>query len=289
MLKMRRPFNWRARSFTIALGERTLIMGIINATPDSFSGDGVLSKYKNEKVPGLSYALKLHDLGADILDIGGESTRPGAKCVAVQDELRRVIPLVSALAKRVKIPISVDTYKPVVAQQALDAGASIINTIKGTPPQIALLKTVKRYNAGLILMHMRGTPRNMQSLTTYKDVVHGILNELSHALKICEDCGVNNQNIVIDPGIGFSKTAEQNLSLLKNLNLFARLHLPILVGTSRKSFIGKVLNNDSTNRLAGTIASAVMAASCGAHIVRVHDVKEMKQALSVTDAIMKAS
>jgi dihydropteroate synthase len=261
-------------------------MGIVNVTPDSFSGDGVLSKKRNEKVPGLSHALELIDQGADILDIGGESSRPGARMVTANEELKRVIPLITALAKRVTIPLAVDTYKPVVAERALEAGASIINLIKGTPPQASMLKVVKKYDAGLILMHMRGTPKTMQARTGYKNVVTDVKNELKKALALCTALGIKKTNIVIDPGIGFSKTAEQNLSLLKHLDDFSALKSPVLVGTSRKSFIGKLLGADVKDRLTGTVASTALSAMLGAHIVRVHDVKEMKQAMTITDAIL---
>ncbi len=288
MFNLRPSSCWHARSLKMDLGVRTWIMGIVNITPDSFSGDGVLSKYRNEKIPGLSHALKLIDQGVDILDIGGESSRPGAKRITIQEESRRVMPLINVLTKRSKVPLAVDTYKPLIARQALDAGACIINLIKGTPPPIAMLKVIKRYDAGLILMHMRGTPQNMQSKTSYTDIIVDVKNELRKALESCTTCGIKKKNIVIDPGIGFAKTVEQNLFLLRHLKRFRTLGVPILVGTSRKSFIGKVLGTPIKRRLTGTLATVVLSAASGANILRVHDVKEIKEAIAMTDAITTA-
>jgi dihydropteroate synthase len=277
---------WRASSFSLELKARTLIMGIVNVTPDSFSGDGVLARYPKEKVSGFSYALKLVDDGADILDIGGESSRPGAKMLSVQEEASRVVPLIAALVRRVKVPVSVDTYKPQVAHQALEAGASIVNLIKGPSADVVLLKEVAAAGAGLVLMHMRGTSRTMQMRTQYRDVVLEVKAELKKALENCRKCGIKKENIVVDPGIGFAKTLDQNLALLRRLNDFSSLGYPILLGTSRKSFIGKVLGLDVDDRLMGTAATVALGVASGAAIVRVHDVKAMKQVVMMADAVI---
>ena len=285
---VRRKFLWHAGSFRLELGEKTLVMGIVNVTPDSFSGDGVLVPRRKEKIPGFSRALELVDEGADILDVGGESSRPGALVLSVQEELGRVLPLVKMLVKSVKVPVSVDTYKPMVARQALDAGASIVNLIQGTPEggiPLALLKVVKRSGAGFILMHMRGDPRTMQTLTSYHDVVRDVKRALKKTLDNCLGYGIKRDSIVVDPGIGFAKTAGQSLVILQRLNELASLRIPVLVGTSRKSFIGKTLGVDVDDRLTGTAATVALAVACGAHMVRVHDVKAMKQAVLMADAV----
>jgi dihydropteroate synthase len=279
---------WRARSFSFELKTRVLVMGVVNATPDSFSGDGVLKRSCKEKVPGLLYALKLVEDGADILDVGGESSRPGAKVLTAKEEIVRVVPLITELVRRVKVPVSVDTYKPLVARQALEAGASIVNVIKGPCISDGILKDVACHKAGLVLMHMRGTPRTMQACTMYRDVVSDVKIELKKALEYCRKHGIKKESIVVDPGIGFAKTVEQNLILLQRLNEFFSLGYPILVGTSRKSFIGKTLGLDVEDRLMGTAATVALSVMSGASIVRVHDVKAMKQVVSMTSAVCNA-
>ncbi|MFH0753983.1 MAG: dihydropteroate synthase [Candidatus Omnitrophota bacterium] len=288
MLPKHQSFFWKAGSFRIKLSGKALIMGIVNVTPDSFSGDGVLAQYSREKVRGLSHALQLADQGADILDIGGESSRPGALTISPEDEAARVVPLIKALVKRVKVPLTVDTFKPFVARQALEAGASAVNLIKGTEPDESMLDIVRKFKAGLFLMHMRGTPANMQTMTKYKDVVLEVREQLRKAVKACLCAGIKKDNLIIDPGIGFSKTTGQNLLLLKHLKKFTSLGFPILVGPSRKSFIGNTLMAGLDDRLPGTLASAVVAATAGANILRVHDVKEIKQAISMAYAIYSA-
>jgi dihydropteroate synthase len=284
----RKKYLWQARGLRLELGGRTQVMGIVNITPDSFSGDGILSGSRKEKVPGLSYALDLIDEGADILDIGGESSRPGAKVLSAREEAARVIPLITALARRVDVPISVDTYKPLVAKEALKAGAVIVNLIKGVPADPAMLDLVGKAQAGLILMHMRGTPLTMQGLTRYDDVVIDVKRELSRTLAVLSKYGIKKDAVVIDPGIGFAKNVEQNLVLMQRLGEFASLGFPLLAGTSRKSFIGKTLGVDVDDRLSGTAATVTLAAAFGAHIVRVHDVKAMKQAVMMADAVRAA-
>jgi dihydropteroate synthase len=224
--------------------------------------------------------------GADIIDVGGESTRPGARPVPLKEELRRTIPAIKLLAKKIKAPISIDTYKPEVARQALDNGASMVNDITGLRnPEMA--RQIAKYKAGVVIMHMQGNPRTMQDNPYYISLIDEIIEYLDRAVKFAEASGVAKDKIIIDPGIGFGKTLEHNLSIIKNLADFKVLGKPILVGTSRKSFIGKILNVGPQDRIFGTVATSVYAAKNGARIVRAHDVKEVSQALRVFDRIDK--
>jgi dihydropteroate synthase len=260
-------------------------MGIINVTPDSFSSDGIWSE-SGIKTDIANLAQRLVKEGADIIDIGGESSRPGANPVPLKEELIRVIPAIKAIAKKVRIPISVDTSKPEVARLALDNGAVIVNDISGLRnPQMA--RIVARNNAGVIIMHMKGTPRNMQSNPTYASLMDEIIQYLKAAQERALDAGVKRENIVIDPGIGFGKSLKDNLSIINNLSELKVLGEPILVGTSRKSFIGKILNSGPSDRVFGTVSTCILAAKNGAHIVRTHDVSEVKQALRIFDEIKK--
>lgn len=277
-------YLFNARDFSISLGQETKIMGIVNVTPDSFSGDGVL-KNKNFTETAVRLATQHIRAGADFVDVGGESSRPGAQRISAAQEIQRIIPTIKKLTKVAKIPISVDTYKGLTACHALDAGASIINNIQGLHAPKSLLKMIAKYKAGIILMHMRGTAATMQRNTNYKNLIPEIITQLRIAIENCLDIGIPSTHIIVDPGIGFAKTAQQNLTILNNLQKFQVLKQPLLIGTSRKSFIGKVLNNDSCDRLAGTISSSILAVLHGAHILRVHDVRKLKQAVQVTDAI----
>ena len=270
----------------LSLGRQTKIMGIINMTPDSFSGDGCLRNSLVVQDQALQLADKLIKEGADILDVGGESSRPGSKRISVQEELKRIIPFVKALSSKVKIPVSVDTYKPRVVQEALDAGARIINTIKGINMDKSLLKMVKRYKACIVLMHMKGTPLTMQRNIRTKNLMGGILESLRKSIEICFEIGINSDKIIIDPGIGFGKTVEHNLEIINHLDKLKILRQPILIGPSRKSFIGEILNKGVNDRLVGTIVSVCSSVLRGAHIVRVHDVKAVKEAVLMTDAIL---
>ena len=278
------------KSHKLFLGERTHIMGIVNATPDSFSHDGIFQGIKGQTQKGIDRAIlqaqKLIREGADIIDVGGESTRPGAKPISIREELNRVIPVIERLAKKIKVPISVDTYKPDVAQQALDAGASIVNNIMGTQANKILLKMIKNYEAAVVLMHTSGTPQTMQRKTKYNNLIKNIIDSLRKSIENCLEIGIKSDKIIVDPGIGFGKTAEQNLEIIGELNHFKILRRPLLMGTSRKSFIGKILNQDVEERLIGTIASVCASILKGAHIVRVHDVKAVKEAVTMTDAMM---
>ncbi len=272
-----------ARDIHLTLGHATRIMGIVNGSPDSFSGDG-----KKNTAACLRHAHKLIAQGADILDIGGESTRPGALSVPLKEEIRRVIPVIDLLARKIKVPISVDTSKLEVARRALDAGASIVNNIRGTQISTGFLKMVRDYKAAIVLMHMRGTPATMQSKARYKEVVSEVIEELQISVEKCLAIGIKKDRIIVDPGIGFSKSAHQSLCLINHLNRLNVLHCPILLGTSRKSFIGQILQNDAGQRLMGTAATVTAGIMRGAHIVRVHDVKAIKETLQMTDAILNA-
>lgn len=260
------------------LGRRTHIMGIVNVTNDSFSGDGLSSSC------AFDHALKMIQDGADIIDVGGESSRPGAKPVSVKEELKRVVPLINKLAKKTSKPISIDTYKPEVAKAALDNGAVIINDISGLRnPQMS--KLAAKYKAAVVIMHMAGVPRTMQQKLHYKSVIGDIISYLNSAVDRAVNTGVLREKIIIDPGIGFGKTVEHNLEILNHLSEFKVLGRPILVGPSRKSFIGKIINKDPQERLSGTISTCVLAANKGAKILRVHDVVQIKEALKVSSAI----
>lgn len=282
----RRPiFDLYACDTHLTLGHVTRIMGIVNCTPDSFSGDGKLAEGK-EAI--LHFARKLIRDGADIIDIGGESTRPGALSVPLKEEIRRVIPVIDALARKIKIPISVDTSKLKVARCALDAGASIVNNIRGTQISTGFLKMVRDYKAAIVIMHMRGTPATMQAHARYKNVVSEVIEELQISVEKCLEIGIKKDRIIVDPGIGFAKTVDQNLCLINHLNRLNICRCPILLGTSRKSFIGEILGKCVGDRLLGTAATVTAGVMRGAHIVRVHDVEAIKETLRMTDAILNA-
>ena len=284
---MARPhFVFRSGDFRLDLGRQTKIMGILNLTPDSFSLDGILPNSRDNLKKAIALGKKLIADGADILDIGGESTRPGAQKISAQEEINRIIPTIKALAKKSKVPISVDTYKSMVAQYALDAGASIINNIKGVHSNKAFLRMVRNYQAAIVLMHIHGTPKTMQRNIFYKNLISDIIAELRKAIENCLEIGIKSDRIIIDPGIGFGKTPEQNLEIIARLKEFRILNQPILMGTSRKSFIGKVLNKEIKDRLMGTAATVCACVLKGAHMVRVHDVRPMKEIIAMTDAIL---
>jgi dihydropteroate synthase len=260
-------------------------MGIVNVTPDSFSGDGQL-KSRRYVQDAVSVALRMIKDGADIVDVGGESTRPGARAVSAIEECRRVVPVIEALsAARKTALISVDTSKAAVAKAALNAGADIVNVVQGNNIPSGLFTAVQKADAGIVLMHMRGTPRTMMRQTKYHDLWTDIVNELKGIARFALDAGINRDNIVIDPGIGFAKTAVQNLALIRDFGRLKTLGFPLLAGVSRKSFIGAVLGREPQERLAGTVAAVMAVVLQGAHIVRVHDVPEIIEAVRVADAI----
>lgn len=266
------------------LGERPLIMGVLNITTDSFSDGGRFI----DPEKALDQAFYLAESGADILDIGGESSRPGAESIPVDEEIKRVIPIIKKAAKKIKIPISVDTVKSEVAERAFDAGASVLNDISAMRMDEKMASLVAGNNAHVILMHMRGTPADMQENTEYDDIIGEIYEFLSNsALKAIEK-GVDKDKIIVDPGIGFGKSAEGNFVILKNLDKFLELGYPVMVGVSRKSFIGKALAVDTDRRLEGSIAAACYAVMNGADIVRVHDVIETRRAITIIEKISAA-
>ncbi len=266
------------------LGIRPLIMGVVNITPDSFSDGGRF--FDHEKA--YDHALSLIESGADIIDIGGESSRPGSEGVLIEVELDRVLPVIKKLAKKKKIPISIDTVKSEVAGQALRAGACMINDISSMSVDPEMGKTAAEFHAYLVLMHMRGTPKNMQDDTQYDDIIGEILSYLKDAAERAAVAGVAKEKIIIDPGIGFGKSVEGNFTILKNLHRFLETGYHLLVGASRKSFIGNTLDLDVDNRLEGSLTSALYAVLNGADIVRVHDVAETRRALTILERIVAA-
>lgn len=271
---------------TLQLGKRTYIMGILNMTPDSFSGDGCFAGSQNALRQAVKLAQRFVREGADIIDVGGESSRPGSRKISAAEEICRVVPVIQTLAQKIKIPISVDTYKLLVAQRALDAGASIVNNIMGIKMEKNFLRMIRQYDAAIVLMHMRGTPRTMQRHLRYKNVVSEILDSLKNSIENCLEIGIKSDKIIVDPGIGFAKTAEHNLEVIKHLRQFTVLKRPLLIGVSRKSFIGKVLEKDVSRRLHGSLAAACVSIFNGAHIIRAHDVGPTKEAAMMTDSIL---
>lgn len=272
---------FRARDKSLTLGEKTRLMGVVNLTPDSFYDGGRFLRPED----ALRRCLQLADEGADLLDLGGESTRPGAGRTGTDEELRRVAPVIESLRTKVSIPISIDTRKAAVARRALEAGADMVNDVSAfSDPEMPSL--VAASGAGVVLMHMRGTPANMQQIPPSPDILADVEKRLAAALKTGNFHQIPHDRIILDPGIGFGKTVEDNLKILNRLAFLEKFRLPVLVGTSRKSFIGKILEVDAEDRLWGTAASVAVAVLRGAHIVRVHDVKEMRMVAAVTDALM---
>ena len=272
------------------IGERTLIMGILNVTPDSASATAASSFLLTQR---LAHAEQMIAEGADIIDVGGESTRPGGEPVSVEDEIKRVVPVIEALVQRTDTPISVDTTKSEVARAALDAGAAIVNDISALRFDFYVADAVARAGAGLVLMHSRGTPATMHRLPPVADIMHEVTHSLRASINMAERRGVKRESIVIDPGIGFGKSQEQNLELIAKLDqlIAAFPDYPLLIGTSRKSFIGRILADDSgtpapaEDRLHGTLATITAAILKGAHIVRVHDVKATVETIRVAESI----
>ena len=260
----------------------TLVMGIVNVTPDSFSDGGKFFSPED----AISHASKLISQGADIIDIGGESTRPGAEQVSETEELNRVIPVIEKIRdENPKILISIDTTKALVAEHAIEVGADIINDVSGFSFDNNMIETVARFNVPVIIMHMKGKPQNMQLNPEYKDVINEILDFFKKKIKIAIQSGINRRMIILDPGIGFGKTVEHNFELLSRLNEFNVLELPIMIGPSRKSFIGITLDLPPEDRIEGTAAAVSAGVMNGATIVRVHDVKSMKRVVKIIDKI----
>lgn len=261
-------------------------MGILNVTPDSFSDGGVYF----DKEKAVEHALRMQEDGADIIDIGGESTRPGAKAVTLKEEIKRVVPVIEALAKKVSIPISIDTYKSAVADAAISSGASIVNDISGLRFDRRMPKVAARHKIPVVVMHIKGTPKNMQKKPSYKALIPEIVDYLTESIAIARDAGIPDEMIIIDPGIGFGKTLEHNLEIINRLHEFKGFEKPILIGPSRKSFIGAILGGlPAEERLEGTAAAVAIGIFNGANIIRVHDVKAMSRVAKIADAVKRAS
>ncbi|HEY9649398.1 MAG TPA: dihydropteroate synthase, partial [Coleofasciculaceae cyanobacterium] len=263
---------------------RTYLMGVLNVTPDSFSDGGEF----NTPASALAQAQQLVEADADILDIGGQSTRPGAEQISVEEELQRVLPIVQAVRSALSVPISVDTTRASVAQAAIAAGADLVNDVSGGTFDSQMFPVVAQMNVPIILMHIRGTPQTMQQFTTYQDLMAEINQFLADQIAAAVEAGIERSRLIVDPGIGFAKTAEQNLEILRHLPKMRSLDVPILVGPSRKNFIGRILNQpDPKRRVWGTAAACCSAIAGGADILRVHDVLEMRDICLVADAIWR--
>jgi dihydropteroate synthase len=273
--------QWRAGSHVVPTGGRTLLMGVLNVTPDSFSDGGRFLDHE----AAVAHGLQMVGDGADFLDVGGESTRPGSDSVSAEEETQRVVPVIKRLAAEVDVPVSIDTRKPEVAATALDAGASIVNDVSGGRAE-GMFDVVRDAGAGLVIMHMRGEPATMQQLTDYRDVVADVRRELGERLRAALDAGIQAERIALDPGLGFAKAYEQNFVLMREIEAFFELGRPLVVGPSRKSFIGKALGDAPVDdRVEGTAAAVAWLAGRGVEILRVHDVKPMSRVVRVVDAI----
>lgn len=271
--------NWPGHS--LDLGKRTQVMGVLNVTPDSFSDGGLY--FQKEKA--IEHGLRLAQDGADIIDVGGESTRPFSEGVPLQEELDRVVPVVEALSRAVQVPISIDTCKAEVAQQALKAGASIINDISALRFDPNITSIAAKADVPVILMHMQGTPGDMQKKPFYQDLIPEILDFLKQAVDRAVSAGIKKDRIIVDPGIGFGKTVEHNLEIIRELGRFSVLGRPVLLGTSNKAFIGHLLNKEPYERDTGTMATIAAGVLNGADIVRVHNVKKAVETVRIVDAI----
>ena len=271
------------KNHTLEIGRRTLVMGIVNVTPDSFSDGGRFLDAEK----AIEHAKRLAKEGADIIDVGGESTRPGSDPVTLEEEMRRVIPVIEGIAKEVKIPISIDTCKSGVAKAALDRGASIINDISALRFDSKIADVAVEHDVPMVLMHMKGTPKVMQLNPSFHSVMDEIKEFMRDRVEFAVFKGVARDGIIIDPGIGFGKTTEHNYEIIRKLGELKELGMPILIGTSRKSFIGNTLGLDVDERLEGTLATITMCIMNGADIVRVHDVKEAMRTVRMTDAIYR--
>lgn len=267
-------------------GQRTYLMGVLNVTPDSFSDGGEF----NTPTAALAQAQQLVAGGADIIDVGGQSTRPGAAEISLEEELDRVLSVLHVVRDQISVPISVDTTRAVVAKAAVEAGADIINDISGGTFDTDMLATVAQLGVPIVLMHIRGTPQTMQKLTDYQDLIGEIYQFLERQIDVADAFGIDRTKIIIDPGIGFAKNYDQSLEILRRLSEFRSLNCPILVGPSRKSFIGRILNQpDPKARIWGTAAACCAVIASGADILRVHDVREMRDVCCVADAIFRQS
>ncbi len=278
------PHFWQVRQHRFTWGERTYLMGVLNVTPDSFSDGGLFY----DRTAAIAHARQLVEAGVDVLDIGGQSTRPQAVEISLDEELDRVLPVIQAVRQETDIPLSVDTTRAAVAKAAVVAGADIVNDISGATFDAAMLPTVAALGVPIVLMHIRGNPQTMQQLTDYDDLIGDIARFLSERIDAAIACGIDRSQLAIDPGIGFAKTVEQNLELLHRLSEFRALHYPLLVGPSRKRFIGHILNQpDPKARVWGTAAACCAAIAGKADLIRIHDVREIKAVCQVADAIFR--
>ncbi|MFQ5579222.1 MAG: dihydropteroate synthase [Nitrospiria bacterium] len=275
--------RWHCGQYRLNYGKRPLIMGILNVTPDSFSDGGLfLSRSK-----ALDRAVQMEEEGVDIIDIGGESTRPGSSPVSFEEECRRVLPIIEALSGKLRIPLSIDTTKAALVKCALEAGISIINDVSGFTRDPEMFPVAAESRAGLVIMHTKGKPRTMQNRPRYRHLISEIFGFLNGQVKKASAYRILRNRIAIDPGIGFGKTVKHNLEIIHHLDSFSALGLPILVGPSRKSFIGEILNLPPSERLEGTAAAAAISVFQGAHILRVHDISTMVRVVRIADAIRK--
>ena len=278
----RRRFEWKIRDLAMTLGDRTLIVGVLNVTPDSFSDGG---KYLDPD-RAFARAVELEEEGADIIDIGAESTRPGSTRISEAEELRRLVPVLKRVRNKLGVPVSVDTYKAAVAEKALELGAAIINDPSALTFDPELARTAGNANAGLILNHMRGTPETWAKLPPLKDAIRTICAELDASVHRAVRAGLERKQLVVDPGLGFGKRKEQNAEILAQLGVLARLEVPLLVGPSRKHFLARESAEGTEFATAAAVTAAILN---GAHLVRVHDVKAMKPAVEVADEILRAA
>ncbi|RUR72471.1 dihydropteroate synthase [Chlorogloeopsis fritschii PCC 6912] len=280
------PSNLTIRDRTFEWGRRTYLMGVLNVTPDSFSDGGEF----HSTAAALAQAQALQAAGADIIDVGGQSTRPGAEQITVSEELDRVLPVIQLLRQKITLPISVDTTRAEVAKAAIQVGADIVNDISGGTFDPEMLPAVAKLNVPIIIMHIRGNPQTMQKITDYQNLMEEISNFLARQIAAATAAGIDSEKIIIDPGIGFAKNYEQNLEIFRRLPELRKLNCPILVGPSRKSFIGRILDQpDPKARVWGTAAACCAAIFTGADILRVHDVHEMRDVCLVADAIFRQS
>jgi len=269
-------------NYCLDFSQKTYIMGILNVTPDSFSDGGQYF----DKSTAIKRAIQMVEDGADIIDIGGESTRPGSQPLAIEEELRRTLPVIEALTKEINTPISIDTYKSEVAKRALDAGAAMVNDISGLRYDPEMPKVVSAYKVPVVIMHIKGLPKDMQKNPVYEALIPEIMDYLRESIRSAKESGIAEDMIIIDPGIGFGKTFEHNLEIIHSLYNFTLLEKPVLVGLSRKAFIGKILGDvPAGERLEGTAAAIAISIINGANIIRVHDVKEMIKVAKVADVV----
>jgi dihydropteroate synthase len=276
---MNHEFRYLFGTVEYNLASRTHLMGILNVTPDSFSDGGQFINIDQ----AVAHGLRLVEEGADFIDVGGESTRPGADTVSVEEELRRVVPVIETLAKSTHIPISIDTYKSVIAEAALQAGAVMVNDISAMTFDDAMASVTVKHRASIVLMHIKGTPKTMQENPVYKNVTAEVQQFLAERISVAKEAGIDQ--MIIDPGIGFGKKFEHNIQLLRELKSFISIGYPLLVGPSRKSFLGTILHVPPKDRIEGTSAAVTCSILNGANIIRVHDVKEMKRVALVSDAL----